>query len=70
LTCDGILDRFTSLLQPMIFLKVFFYSLHNTAGRAVANLALIARDLCKMPSFAQFLRQAQILILEISNIFL
>ena len=28
------------------------------------------RDLCKTPPFAQFLRQAQILILEILNVFL
>jgi len=28
------------------------------------------RDLCKTPPFAQFLRQAQILILKILNVFL
>jgi len=28
------------------------------------------RDLCKTPPFVQFLRQAQILILEILNVFL
>ena len=28
------------------------------------------RDLCKTPLFAQFLRQSQILILEILNVFL
>jgi hypothetical protein len=28
------------------------------------------RDLCKTPSFARFLRQTQILILEILNVFL
>ena len=41
---DGILDRFTLLSQSMIFLKVFFHLLHNTAGRAVATEAEFGTD--------------------------
>jgi hypothetical protein len=33
LTYDGILDCFPLLSQSMVFLKVFFHSLHNPAGR-------------------------------------
>jgi len=48
LAYDGILDRFTLLSQSMIFLKVFFHSLHNTAGRTVATEAEFGTD-CQRP---------------------
>jgi hypothetical protein len=38
--------------------------------RLYASSMTILRDLCKAPLFAQFLRQTQILILKILNVFL
>ncbi|OEU66874.1 MAG: hypothetical protein BA867_05025 [Desulfobacterales bacterium S5133MH16] len=37
---------------------------------SLSNRLKLVRDLCKTPPFAQFQRQAQILILKILNVFL
>jgi len=53
--------------------NAFEYQYRKTAPRrrvSLSNRLKLVRDLCKTPPFAQFLRQTQILILEILNVFL
>ncbi|OPX37196.1 MAG: hypothetical protein B1H13_13255 [Desulfobacteraceae bacterium 4484_190.3] len=38
---DGILNCFTLLSQPMVFLKAFFHSPHNPAGRRTVAAACL-----------------------------
>jgi hypothetical protein len=53
------------LMFPQLLLPQKQRSIHSRHPREGTG-----RDLCKTPPFAQFRRQAQILILEIFNIFL
>jgi len=47
-----------------------FFLDRSASGIKKSLFAASLRDLCKTPLFAQFLRQAQILILKILNVFL
>ena len=51
-------------------LKLRFLVKHRITTAYIPEVLVKMRDLCKTPPFAQFQRQAQILSLEILNVFL
>ncbi len=51
-------------------MKVINYTTDESQAGIVYRMPTHPTDLCKTPSFAQFLCQAQILILKILNVFL